>query len=147
MAFKQGDTLQIEVTITDQMVRQFAEVSGDKNPIHLDDEYAKTTPFGQRIAHGMLGAALISRALGMNLGPGGIYLAQTLKFTAPMFVDDVVTVNLTVSNYREDRGVAIIETLVKKKATGEVCVKGDATIMSKEGVLAMEKKKADAVKV
>lgn len=146
MGFKQGDKLSVEITITDQMVRQFAEVSGDKNPIHLDDEYAKTTTFGQRIAHGMLGAALISRVLGMDLGPGGIYLGQTLKFVTPMFIDDVISVDLTVSNYREDRGVAIIETIVRKKATGEICVKGDATIMSKEGVLALERKKAEAAK-
>ncbi len=128
MSFNVGDKVTISEKITDQMVRQFAEVSGDKNPIHVDEEYAKKTRFGRRIAHGMMSAALISRALGMNLGPGGIYLGQTLKFVNPVFIDDVLIVELTVMQKREEKGIAIIDTLVKKE-TGEIVVKGEATIM------------------
>lgn len=131
--FKLGDTLTITVQVTDKMVRQFAEMSGDDNPIHLDEEYAKTTRFGRRIAHGMLGAALISRALGNGLGPGGIYLGQTLKFRSPIFIDDVLTITLSVDQFREDKGMATIGTLVTKQ-NGEVCIKGDASIMTKEGI-------------
>jgi 3-hydroxybutyryl-CoA dehydratase len=94
MSFKVGDVVTETVTITDQMVQMFAEVSGDKNRVHLDDEYAKTTKFGRRIAHGMLSAALISRVLAMKLGPGGIYLGQTLKFMTPIYPGDTVSIEL-----------------------------------------------------
>lgn len=127
--FKVGDKVVVKVTVTDQMVRQFAEMSGDFNPIHLDDEYAKTTRFKRRIAHGMISAALISRAMGQELGPGGIYLSQSLKFQGPIFIDDEVAIELTVTGLREEKGIGTIETLVRKTSTGEVVVKGDAIIM------------------
>ncbi|MFN7262423.1 MAG: MaoC family dehydratase [Pseudobdellovibrionaceae bacterium] len=133
MSFSVGHKIVEQVPITDEMVRQFADLSGDKNPIHLDDEFAKSTRFGRRIAHGMISAALISRVLGMQLGPGGIYLGQTLKFTHPLFIGDTAIVEVTVLQLREERGLAIIETLVKNQK-GELCVKGEATIMMKEAV-------------
>ena len=80
MSFKVGDKQIVTVQVTDKMVREYAETTGDKNPMHLDEAHAKTTRFGRRIAHGMLVGGLISRALAMELGPGGIYLSQTLKF-------------------------------------------------------------------
>lgn len=134
MGFKVGDRIVITEKITDQMVRQFAEVSGDKNPMHLDDEYAKTTRFKRRIAHGMLSAALISRALGQELGPGGIYLSQTLKFLNPIFIDDEVSVELTVTALRPEKGIGTVETIVKKVASGDVVVKGEAMIMDAANV-------------
>lgn len=132
--FKVGDVIKIQVKVTDQMVRQFAEVSGDKNPIHLDDEYAKTTRFKQRIAHGMISAALISRALGQNLGPGGIYLSQSLKFLNPIFIDDEVEVVVTVTGLREEKGIGIAETIVRKVANGDMVVKGEAIIMAGKNI-------------
>lgn len=134
MSFKIGDTIEIEVHVTDQMVRQYAEVTGDKNPVHLDETYAKTTRFGRRIAHGMLSAGFISQALAMHLGPGGIYLGQTLKFLNPIYIDDHVRVTLKVLSLREEKGIGVVETLVIKKQTGEVCVKGEATIMRGDAV-------------
>lgn len=125
---KVGDVITETITVTDEMVQLFAKCSGDFNPIHLDDEYAKSTRFGRRIAHGMISGALISRVLAMKLGSGGIYRAQNLKFLKPIFIDDEVTVILTVQSLREEKGFASVETLVKNKA-GDVCVKGDATIM------------------
>lgn len=127
------------VQVTDKMVHQFADLSGDHNPIHIDDNYAKSTKFGRRIAHGMISAALISRVLGMKLGPGGIYLGQTMKFVNPVFIDDWITIELKVTAFRPERGIGIIETLVKKKESGELVVKGEATIMTKEGVAASPK--------
>ena len=121
------------VKVTDQMVRQFAEMCGDFNPIHLDEEYAKTTRFGRRIAHGMIVGALFSRALNETMGGGGIYLGQTLKFTSPVYIDDEVTIELHVTNVRIERGLANVETLAKKN-NGEICVKGEATIMVAGGV-------------
>ncbi len=126
--FKVGDKVTVTVTVTDKMVRQFAELSGDHNPIHLDDEYAKTTRFGRRIAHGMICGALISRALATELGPGGIYLAQNMKFLNPVFIDDVLNIELHVTALRQEKGIGTIETIVKK-STGETCIKGEAMIM------------------
>lgn len=126
--FKVGDKVSVTVQVTDKMVRQFAELSGDHNPMHLDDDYAKGTRFGRRIAHGMICGALISRALATELGPGGIYLSQTLKFQNPVFIDDILVIELQVMSMRQEKGIASIETIVKK-STGEVCVKGDAMIM------------------
>ena len=133
MAFKVGDRKSITIQVTDKMVHQFAEMSGDFNAVHMDEEAAKKTRFKRRIAHGMISGALISRALAMELGPGGIYLAQTLKFVNPIYIDDTIVIELHVTNFREERGIGIIETNVKK-TTGELCVKGEATIMAGEFV-------------
>jgi 3-hydroxybutyryl-CoA dehydratase len=123
-----GDELSVSVQVTDETVHKFAEMSGDYNPIHLDDAYAATTRFKRRIAHGMICGALISRVLAEKLGGGGIYLAQTMKFINPVFIDDTVTVNLKVLAIRESKGIATIETICKNQR-GEICVKGEATIM------------------
>ena len=78
-------------TVMASTVNQFAEVSGDVNPIHLSDDFAATTRFGQRIAHGMFTASLISAVIGTRLpGPGAVYLSQTLRFLAPVKIGDVV---------------------------------------------------------
>lgn len=116
------------VQVTDKMVRQFAEMSGDFNPIHLDDEYARTTRFKKRIAHGMIAGSLISRTLNSKIGRGGIYLAQTLKFVSPVYIDDYITIELKVTHLRKEKGIALVETMVKKQS-GETVVKGEATIM------------------
>ncbi|HEY8271378.1 MAG TPA: MaoC family dehydratase [Pseudobdellovibrionaceae bacterium] len=118
----------LEAKVTDQMVRQFAEMSGDFNPIHLDDEYAKTTRFGRRIAHGMIVGALISRTLNEKLGSGGVYLAQNLKFVNPVFIDDTIIIEITVTGLRKEKGIATLDTIAKKE-NGEIVVKGDAIIM------------------
>jgi 3-hydroxybutyryl-CoA dehydratase len=128
--FKVGDKVVITATVTDEMVRQFAEVSGDKNPMHLDDAYAATTRFKKRIAHGMISAALISRALGGHLGPGGIYLSQSLKFLNPVFIDDELSIELEVKSLRPERGIGNIETIVRKVSNGDIVVKGEAIIMA-----------------
>src|SRR5947207_4887381 len=86
MKFKPGDTASISKTITDDDIQKFADASGDHNPLHLDDEFAKSTRFGRRIAQGMLSASLISAVIADQLpGQGSIYLGQTLKFVAPVF--------------------------------------------------------------
>lgn len=123
-----GFTTSIKVVVTDKMVRQFAELSGDFNPIHLDDEYAKKTRFGRRIAHGMIVGALISRALVDGIGQGGVYLSQNMKFVNPVFIDEEITIQLTISSIRKGRGLATVETCAFKQ-NGDVVVKGDAMIM------------------
>ena len=92
MALKIGDTFSFSREITDELIRKFADVSGDYNPIHLDEEFASETRFGKRIGHGMLTASFISAGLGQELSVRKIiYLGQTLKFRAPAFIGDTVT--------------------------------------------------------
>lgn len=121
------------IKVTDKMVRQFSEMSGDYNPIHLDDAYAATTRFKKRIAHGMILGALISRYLNETIGSGGVYLAQSLKFTNPVFIDDELTFSLEITKLHKVRGLGTVETIAKKQ-TGEIVVKGEATIMMSWGV-------------
>jgi acyl dehydratase len=129
MQLKIGDKFSIGKQITDKVVRDFAELSGDFNPIHLDEEFAKNTRFGRRIAHGMISGALISAVLGFELNDRKIvYLSQTLKFTAPVFIDDTVTATATVTNIREDKPIVTVETICTNQ-NDEIVVKGEAVIM------------------
>lgn len=123
-----GHTASITVQVTDKMVRQFAELSGDHNPIHLDDEYAAKSRFKQRIAHGMIVGALISRALVDGIGGGGIYLGQSLKFVNPVFIDDTIVITIKVTGIRREKGIATVETNAVK-LNGDMVVKGEAVIM------------------
>lgn len=123
----------VKEVITDKMVHLFAEMSGDYNPIHLDDAYAKTTIFKQRIAHGMILGAIISRCLNQTMGSGGIYRAQTLTFKNPVFIGDEITFELTITKLHKGRGLGIVET-VAKKANGDIVAKGEATIVMASGV-------------
>lgn len=126
-----GFHTEMKVQVTDKMVRQFAEMSGDFNPIHVDDEFAKKTRFGRRIAHGMIVGALFSRALVTDLGQGGVYLGQQMKFVSPVFIDDNLVICLTVTGHRKEKGIITVETIAKKE-NGEIVVKGEAVIMLPE---------------
>ena len=129
MDLKIGDTFSTAREVTDDLVRKFAEVSGDYNPIHLDEEFAKTTRFGRRIAHGMLSGAFISAVLGYEFKERKIvYLSQTMKFTAPVYLGDTVTATATVTNIREDKGIVTLETTCTNQ-NGETLVKGEAVVM------------------
>ena len=110
-------------------MRAFAELSGDYNPIHLDEEFAKTTRFGKRIAHGMISAALISAVLGYEFKERKVvYLSQTLKFVAPVFLDDTVTATATVKSIREDKPIVTLETVCTNQ-NGETTLEGEAAVM------------------
>jgi acyl dehydratase len=129
MDLKIGDSFSTSRKVTDELVRKFAEVSGDYNPIHLDEEFAKTTRFGRRIAHGMLSGAFISAVLGYEFKERKIvYLSQTMKFTAPVYLEDTVTATATVAAIREDKGIVTLETICTNQ-NGEVLVKGEAAVM------------------
>lgn len=115
-------------TITDADVVLFAGVTGDDNPVHINAEYAETTRFGQRIAHGMLSAGLISAVLGTRLpGPGAIYIDQQLSFTAPVHIGDTVTATATVIEIDNERRRVKLETVCTVK--GKVVATGVATNM------------------
>lgn len=129
MQVKVGDKFSTERLVTDELVRKFADVSGDYNPIHLDDEFAKETRFGQRIAHGMLSGAFISSVLGYKLTDRRIvYLSQTLRFTSPVFIGDTVTTTATVKSIREDKPIVTLETVCTNQR-GDTLVTGEAAVM------------------
>ncbi len=129
MNLKIGDKFSTTREVTDEVIRKFADVSGDYNPIHLDEEFAKTTRFGKRIAHGMLSAAYISAVLGNEFkGMKIVYLSQTLRFTAPVYIGDTVTAASTVTNIREDKGIVRLDTMCTNQK-GETLVEGEAVIM------------------
>ena len=129
MDIKIGDKFSTAKQITDSVVRAFAELSGDYNPIHLDEEFAKTTRFGRRIAHGMISGALVSAVLGYEFKTRKIvYLSQTLKFVAPVFIDDTITATATVLKIRADKPIVHLETICVKQ-TGETVVTGEAVVL------------------
>jgi acyl dehydratase len=112
-------------------VNRFAEVTGDKNPVHTNAEYAATTMFKRPIMHGMLSASLFSKVFGTLFpGEGTIYLKQSLAFLKPMYVDTTYEAVFTVKEVIRDKNRAIVETLIKDKATGNVCTSGEATVMN-----------------
>ena len=124
-----GMSRHLEKEITDSDIEKFAEVSTDRNPVHLDDEYAKSTVFEGRIAHGVLSAGLISAVIGEQLpGHGTIYLSQTLKFLAPVRPGDVVRAEVTVEGVvPEKRRV----TLATRCLVGDtVVIKGEAVVLA-----------------
>ncbi|HEX3102348.1 MAG TPA: MaoC family dehydratase [Pyrinomonadaceae bacterium] len=124
-----GDTFSTSRLVTDELIRKFAEVSGDFNPIHLDEEFAKSTRFGKRIAHGMLSGAFISAVLGNEFKDlKTIYLSQTMKFTAPVFINDTVTASGTIINIREDKNIVTLETVCTNQ-DGVTLIKGEAVVM------------------
>jgi acyl dehydratase len=129
MDIKVGDSYSKERLVTDDLVRAFAEVSGDHNQLHLDDGFAASTRFGRRIAHGMLSGAFISAVLGYEFVERKIvYLSQTMKFTAPVFIGDTVTTTATITHIREDKNIVTLDTICRNQ-NGETLVKGEAAVM------------------
>ena len=124
-----GQAATIEKTLDKQTVEAFASVSEDYNPIHLDEDFAKTTQFERPIVHGVLASSLISGLLASKVpGAGSIYLGQSLKFVRPIFVGETVTAKVEVTSVRDDKPIAVISTQVLN-ANGEVAVDGEATVM------------------
>ncbi|HEX5263454.1 MAG TPA: MaoC family dehydratase [Phenylobacterium sp.] len=110
-------------------IEAFAAVSGDVNPVHLDEAYAKATTFGGRIAHGMLSAAYISAVLGNQLpGPGAIYLSQSLRFRRPVKIGDAVTAKVTVKSLDAEKSHALFETACL--VNGKTVLDGEALILA-----------------
>lgn len=124
-----GQTCSYEKTVSEEDILLFAKLSGDLNPVHLDAEYAATTQFGERIAHGMYTAALISAAMAQQIpGPGGVYLGQTMKFKAPVRIGDTLIVNIEVTGKRAGRNIATLSTTVLNQ-DGKKVVIGEATAL------------------
>jgi len=124
-----GQTASFAKTVTEADILLFAAVSGDLNAVHLNEEFAATTKFGGRIAHGMLTAGFISAVLGNRLpGPGTIYLGQTLKFKAPVRPGETVTATVTVREVLTEKRRAILATVCT--VAGKVVLEGEATVLA-----------------
>lgn len=128
--FSVGQRASFSKTITEVDVVLFAGITGDFNPVHIDPEYAKRTRFEARIAHGLLTAGLISGVLGTMLpGPGSIYLGQQLKFLAPVYIGDTVTVEVEVIGVRADKPILTLKTECYNQR-GEKLVEGEARLLA-----------------
>ncbi len=124
----EGQSAEITKIVGAADVEAFAAVSGDNNPVHLDEAYARTTPFQGRIAHGMLSAAYISAVLGTRLpGPGAIYLSQSLRFRRPVKIGDPVVTRVTVQSLDTRRAHATLTTVCQ--VDGKTVVDGEAVVM------------------
>lgn len=125
-----GDQCQRQHTVCEKDLVLFAAVSGDLNPVHLDPEYAATTPFKGQIAHGMFTGALISAALAMDLpGPGTVYLGQNLSFRKPVMIGDTLTVVLTVASKHDSKPIVTLTCEVTNQHD-KVVATGEATVMA-----------------
>ena len=122
-----GQSASMSRTVSEADILLFAGVSGDTNPVHLDEEFASSTMFGGRIAHGMLSAGLISAVFGTRLpGPGCIYLSQNLKFKAPVKIGQTVVARVTVKELKTEKRRAVFST---------VCTCGDTIVIDGEAEL------------
>jgi 3-hydroxybutyryl-CoA dehydratase len=127
-----GDKGTYSKTIRDEDVRRFAEITGDFNPVHVDEEFARNSLFGGRIAHGFLTGALISTVFGTILpGPNTIYLSQELNFKAPVKIGDTITAECEVLEKKDAKKILKFKTQVKNQA-GKVVLDGQATVMKYE---------------
>lgn len=129
---EQGQIYTEEFSFVQEDVIKFAEITGDHNPIHLDPAYAATTMFGKPIIHGILGASILSKALGMHFpGEGTIYLSQQCTFKRPMYVGVKYEAVLTVKEVVKGKHTATIETRIIEKESGKTNLIGEACIMNK----------------
>jgi 3-hydroxybutyryl-CoA dehydratase len=125
---KVGDTVSSSKTVTEADIMNFAEVSGDFNPVHVDAEFASQSMFKQQIAHGMLSAGYISALLGNELpGPNTLYLGQTLNFKNPVMIGDTVTATVTVTEKRDDKRILKLDTTVTNQR-GDIVIDGGAVL-------------------
>ncbi|MBL8696937.1 MAG: MaoC family dehydratase [Alphaproteobacteria bacterium] len=123
-----GQTAVIARTVTEADIVMFAGISGDTNPVHINEEFAAGTMFSGRIAHGMLTASFISTVIGTRLpGPGAIYLSQSLRFKAPVRVGDTVWARATVTELVPEKRRAVLATTVSVR--DKVVLEGEATVM------------------
>jgi 3-hydroxybutyryl-CoA dehydratase len=127
-----GDKGSYSKTVTAEDVLRFAEITGDFNPVHVDEEFAKDGLFGERIAHGFMTGALISTVFGTILpGPNTIYLSQELNFKAPVKIGETITAECEVLDKNDAKKILKFKTEVKNQS-GQVVLDGQATVMKYE---------------
>lgn len=114
-------------TITDADVKAFAGISGDRNPVHMDEEYAQTSRYKKRIAHGMISSSFFSALFGTKLpGPGCVYVNQTLSFKRPVYIGDTITASIIVTEIDETKNRVLFDTVCKVK--NKVVIDGKAEL-------------------
>jgi acyl dehydratase len=125
-----GDTYTVDFSFTQAQVIQFAAVTGDDNPIHLDENFAAQTPFKKPIVHGFLSGSIFSKVIGTLFpGQGSIYLKQSMEFLRPMFVEQFYKANFVIVSINREKHRAVISTEVVDVATGKVTLKGEAEVL------------------
>ena len=125
---KMGDTAEMSKTVTEEDIFLFAKVTGDYNPVHVSREFAEKTRFGERIAHGMLSAGLISAVIGMKLpGPGCLYLSQTLNFRGPVKIGDEITARVEVAEVISEKRLRLKTECFNQRS--ETVLDGEAIIV------------------
>lgn len=131
--FSAGQAATFSKTISEADIYAYAGISGDFNPLHVDAEFARGTRFGERIAHGMLTAGLISAVLGTRLpGPGAIYLSQTLQFVNPVRIGDTITAKAEVVAYQAEKRILTLRTTCTNQQ-GQHVVEGQAVLLVDRG--------------
>ena len=129
---KIGLKKEFQIKITESLVKDFAEISGDFSPIHMNENYAKETFFKKRIVHGMLLSSLLSRIQGMYLpGKHALYFSQSLNFRNPCFIDDTVTVSGTVIAKSESTKILKIESIIKNQ-NNEIILSGIGRVIVRD---------------
>jgi 3-hydroxybutyryl-CoA dehydratase len=127
-----GDSASVSGSFSQDDIEAFARISGDDSPAHVDAAWAEASPFGGRVARGVLTAGLISAVLGTQLpGPGTIYMSQTLKWLAPVRPGDLLTATATVTEIIPEKKRVVLETIVQRD--GETVLTGEALVMPPSG--------------
>jgi len=123
-----GQSAEMVHTITEDDIQKFGDLSGDYNPLHFNEEWAKTTMFGSRIAHGILTASYISAVIGMHLpGPGTIYMSQSMRFMAPVRIGDTITARVEVVQLNDEKERVTLKTTCTNQ-DGTIILDGEALI-------------------
>ncbi len=126
--YELGQSADMTKVITEEDILRFAEITGDRNPVHLSEEFAAQTRFGERIAHGILTAGLISAVIGMKLpGPGCLYVSQTLSFLAPVKIGDEITARAEIVEVISGKRLKLRTLCINQRK--EVVLEGEAVIV------------------
>lgn len=127
----QGQTYKHAFSYSQAQVQAFAAVTGDHNPVHLDAEYAATTPFKKPIMHGFLSGSIFSKVFGTLFpGEGTIYLRQHMEFLRPMYVETMYEAVFTIKEIHSEKHRAIVETVIYDTQTQKPCLRGEAEVMN-----------------
>lgn len=145
-ALEVGQKASFEKTIGERDIQLFAAMSGDRNPVHLDAEFARGTLFKERIAHGMLSGALISAAVACSLpGPGTIYLGQTMRFARPVKIGDTITVHVEILEKLPKNRVRVGTNVSNQN--GELVVEGEAEVLAPRRAETVELKELPPISI
>ena len=125
---KVGDTARRSMLVTDEQIDLFARLSGDRNPLHFDEEFARKTRFGRRVVHGGVTAAILNALIAEDLpGPGSVFMEQHLKYTAPVHPGDTITADLTVLTARADKPIYTVAVRVVRQ-DGVLVLEGECAV-------------------